>query len=636
MEDVLLFVFDFFMERHIALKEKWLSEVLSLLPSFLQIEKQDVYSAENRDNIASLMYEQWKYTDISETTYPLLKQLGLCLDVRKTCLTQPLVLQICSVVDIGSSFYSQFCALVHEFVDNTGFEPLPDMEHGHGLDDLESKPRRMLSLTVSDGETILRAIEYHSIKSFSLLTKPGCKKRGITACRISNKFFQILLIPPVLYRNGVFLLSSRNVQLLGGDVESVFKDGRPLQMMSRKLNLAIPTSKMKSHGVQKNSVQVDICGNDLVGKLHRDDEINGLSVHSNMYDQKRDNPENNDITKLKSYATEMDKVADEHITECSRNRCELQKSILSAGTTPRTTQISSAPTVILKPVAQISPIYTDGRNPESPSRLEDSPPDFDAARSYTHTTSKSPFLVAFPKMVAGFKNVVCVEELKERVGIQSYLRPGSFRKSVQSGSDEIKLDVIPKKIKVEVIELDDEEDIKPNELSSLTLSSTISSPSTSGVLKTVKNNPEDAVVVKFLALNVVLITDALKQMRFVVGSSRKTIQGIVVDIVKPLRIVDNMWTMKVTIEDDSTDNFICVIDNLTLSTLIGLTPQEAIEIRASHDVCRREDGQRRLAAVEEQLKRLDLLMDVEFFSGGRTDPVIRCIRTLMQALELIN
>uniref|UniRef100_A0A158PC02 RecQ-mediated genome instability protein 1 n=1 Tax=Angiostrongylus cantonensis TaxID=6313 RepID=A0A158PC02_ANGCA len=285
MEDVPSFVFDFFVERHIILKEEWLSNVLIFLFSFFEAD------------IVGFGVDSF--------------------EIVLACVNQPLILQIASVVDIGASFYSQFCALVHEFVDNTGFEPLPDMEHGP-VPTVLQKPRRMLSFTVSDGETILRAIEYHSIKSFSLLTKPGCK---------------ILLIPPILCRKGVFFLKPTNVQLLGDHLFSI--------------------------------------------------------------------------------------------------------------------------------------------------------------------------------------------------------------------------------------------------------------------------------------------------------------KGIVVDIVNPLRIVDDLWTMKVTIQDVSFDNFTCIIDNSTLSSLIGLTPKEAIEIRASSDMNRRQDAQRRLAAVEEQLRRLDLLLDVELFSGARADPIIRNIRTLMQALDVL-
>ncbi|VDP05516.1 unnamed protein product [Heligmosomoides polygyrus] len=147
------------------------------------------------------------------------------------------------------------------------------------------------------------------------------------------------------------------------------------------------------------------------------------------------------------------------------------------------------------------------------------------------------------------------------------------------------------------------------------------------------SNPENELVTKFQRLNIVRLAEAAKQMRWAVGSSRKMVQAIILDIVDPLRIVDGLWTMKVTLQDESVDSFMCLVDSFTLSSLIGLTPGEAMEVRASSDVARRKDGQRRLAAVEEQLRRLDLLLEVEMFSGGRADPVIRSIKTFMQALD---
>ncbi|KAK6026874.1 hypothetical protein OSTOST_07143, partial [Ostertagia ostertagi] len=131
MEDVSSLVFDFFMERHIILKEEWLSKRCLKDPL----------------RIASLVFEQWKYADLEDSTYPLLKQLSISQDTKKQLITHPIVLQINSVVDIGAPCHSQFSALVYEFVDDTGFEPLPEMERGQGLENIDAKPRRMLQFT---------------------------------------------------------------------------------------------------------------------------------------------------------------------------------------------------------------------------------------------------------------------------------------------------------------------------------------------------------------------------------------------------------------------------------------------------------------------------------------------------------
>ncbi|KAJ1372361.1 hypothetical protein KIN20_034500 [Parelaphostrongylus tenuis] len=319
----------------------------------------------------------------------------------------------------------------------------------------------------------------------------------------------------------------------------------------------------------------------------------------------------------------------------------------------------------VKPVAQVSPMHSkEGssrgvRSRRSPIPLEESPPDFDAELDRMQTTMRlsgssdgerrrseaGSEKTSILSLCSSQLDTVGIKEASRvllrrpaTLGIRNYLHSGSLYEQRRNSSEEVTVDpALVKKVKVEVVDLDDEEDIKPTELSNLTASTSLlrTPPPVSEAFKTAQKSQEDEIVAKFQALNVVYIADALKQMRFAVGSCRRTIQGIVVDIVVPLRIVDDLWTMKVTIQDVSIDSFICIIDSSTLSSLIGLTPKEAMEIRASSDMNRRQDGQRRLAAVEEQLKRLDLLLDVELFSGGRADPVIRNIRTFMQALNVL-
>ncbi|KAK6053683.1 hypothetical protein COOONC_08813 [Cooperia oncophora] len=92
MEDVAPLVFDFFMERHIVLKEEWLSDVLTFLASFFERKTKDVLDDPLR--IASLVFEQWKYADLEDSTYPLLGQLSINRDTRKTLINQPLILQV--------------------------------------------------------------------------------------------------------------------------------------------------------------------------------------------------------------------------------------------------------------------------------------------------------------------------------------------------------------------------------------------------------------------------------------------------------------------------------------------------------------------------------------------------------------
>ncbi|KAK6053682.1 hypothetical protein COOONC_08812 [Cooperia oncophora] len=635
------------------------------------------------------------------------------------------VLQINSIVDIGASYHSQFSALVYEFVDDTGFEPLPEMERGQGLDNIDAKPRRMLSFAVSDGETDLRAIEYYSIKSFSLLTKPGSK---------------ILLIPPVLCRKGVLLLKPTNVQLLGaeywrpsehffncaeaicsmltpysgGDVESFFMSGRPLQVMAEKLNVAIPQSKTQNttvlRGELRQSKELNEPGSGTErSKGSKNSNTKPVVIPSGpeppvLCDDDYDfDPAEYDQGEPPCGIEDVDMEAHDSVDQV------VPDSVLTINTNEnsRTSAVfpdhpitRSSERTYTKPVAQISPMTcelskseVEPKNRRCSIELEESPPDFDAelaripkisrltssekadnrgreaegrdnrpANHQSPSTSEDsvntrkrssaarPSLISLCDSQAetsGLKQIPCASfdptRRPVKLGIQGFLHTVSPPTGRQIRERETTSESTRKKVKVEVIDIEDDDDVIHD---AAPLSSNLTQPcsSTQTESQTVKSpqilnrsfqsDIENDLVVKFKKLNIVRIADASKQMRFAVGSCRKTVQAIIVDIIDSLRIVDGLWTMKVSLQDESVDSFVCLIDSPTLSSLIGLTPAEALEVRASNDIERRKDGQRRLGAVEEQLKRLDLLMVVELFSGSRADPVIRSIRTLMQELDV--
>ena len=88
----------------------------------------------------------------------------------------------------------------------------------------------MLYLELTDGQTKMNALEYDSIAELSILTSIGCK---------------ILVLGPVQIRKRTFLLTSGNIQVLGGDVEELMAMNRPLQLLAKKLNKLLPEEKKK-------------------------------------------------------------------------------------------------------------------------------------------------------------------------------------------------------------------------------------------------------------------------------------------------------------------------------------------------------------------------------------------------------
>ncbi|VDO58028.1 unnamed protein product [Haemonchus placei] len=612
MEDVASVVFDFFMERHIVLKEEWLSDALSFLTSSLD-EKAELVELNDPLRIATLVFEQWKYTDLGDSTYPLLKQLSISRDAKKVLITQPVVLQINSVVDIGAPYHSQFSALVYEFVDNTGFEPLPDMEQRQGLENIDAKPRRMLTFTVSDGEIDLRAIEYYSIKSLSLLTKPG----------------------------------SKNDFVSGGDVESHFMIGRPLQVMAEKLNIPVPKSINRGN-LHEETVQCKE-PNEMRTTVEPKDKRVNVAVKPVIIPTGPDAPEICDedydfdpteydkeeaLDGIEDFDMEDNNQNDEAIPESNSFEKTYGNCRPSAVVPESTSTGENSRRICSKPVAQGRDI--DASDNFSPAASED----FGNTRKRSSSARAPTSLISLCDSQAetsGLKQIPCASfdpgRRPIKLGIQGFLQSASPPVRRQISERKTSTETTRKKVKIEVIDLEDDFDsTMPS--SSLTQYCVSTQNESKAVESRSQSNSDNELVVKFQKLNVVRIADALRQMRFAVGSCRKTVQAIILDVVDSLRIVDGMWTMKVSIQDESSDSFMCLIDNPTLSSLIGLTPAEALEVRASSDIERRKDGQRRLGAVEEQLKRLDLLLDVELFSGSRADPVIRGIRTLMQVLDV--
>ncbi|VDN03429.1 unnamed protein product [Thelazia callipaeda] len=214
------FIRNFFREKlNVILQEEWLNEVVIYLRSL-----------EFEHSLLSAVYEQWLYTDLAVSSRALLP-LSVSKHTKRTSLKSTILLQINSIIDIGTSIYSQYRLLTREIEDNSGFQIKPD-ENQAECDPFRNS-NRMLLMEVSDGNSSIKAIEYSSIPDLSLLTTPGCK---------------ILVKKDVCCRRGILLLTEFNCIVLGGDDELLMKTGRPIEMMTKRLNIAIPN--------QGNSLQM--------------------------------------------------------------------------------------------------------------------------------------------------------------------------------------------------------------------------------------------------------------------------------------------------------------------------------------------------------------------------------------------
>ncbi|KAF1750339.1 hypothetical protein GCK72_016888 [Caenorhabditis remanei] len=148
-------------------------------------------------------------------------------------------------------------------------------------------------------------------------------------------------------------------------------------------------------------------------------------------------------------------------------------------------------------------------------------------------------------------------------------------------------------------------------------------------------SPEERAALKaFSALKLSSLTESIKKMKYSIGSKRFLLLAFIVEFVEPLRVIDGLWTMKVQLRDDSGETE-ALIDNRTLERLIGYTCEEAMAVRKSSDLEKRKDGKRRLEALEQQLERLDLIFEIEFFAGTTVScPVIRSMKTLAEQIDV--
>lgn len=197
----------------------------------------------------------------------------------------------------------------------------------------------------------------------------------------------------------------------------------------------------------------------------------------------------------------------------------------------------------------------------------------------------------------------------------------------------------PKKVKIEVDSDDDDIQIIELVTPPPPAKKQISPESKSEIKeeaeeKDVLSSEERAAVTAFSRLKLSSICEILKKIKYSVGSRRFNVLAFVEDIADPLRVVDQLWTMKVKLKDDSGDTE-AFLDNQTLQNLIGYTCEEALAVRKSSDLEKRMDGKRRLEALEQQLQRLDLVFEIEFFAAAtKSCPVIRSMKTLAEQLDV--
>ncbi|XP_041354054.1 recQ-mediated genome instability protein 1-like [Gigantopelta aegis] len=187
---------------HAWLEKSWIKVPHDWIEACLEwIQEQNQGLPLRTDKLNTMVYEQWLMTDLRE-----LSTSCLPLDVAtatKLQLSGNYALQVNSCVDVGIPYYGQLQK-------ERGTENANSMVSGEHTTQpaWQPKPSRMLMLKLTDGMLDVLGMEYQHIPQLKNVV-PGTK---------------ILLQGRVLCRRGVLMLKSDNVQVLGGEVDSLVEN----------------------------------------------------------------------------------------------------------------------------------------------------------------------------------------------------------------------------------------------------------------------------------------------------------------------------------------------------------------------------------------------------------------------------
>lgn len=449
-----------------------------------------------------------------------------------------------------------------------------------------------------------------------------------------------MIEPPCDIRQGTFLLKPNNCKLLGGEVLPLLNSCFPLEQYAKKLRIDdfkptapenVATAPLAT--IQTNSDEIIPQNQSNFGvsssfSIPRPitNSVSGPSAMISRYFTKKPPfntastsraPEPREISP--DIMADTDPENDDYDIEDSDNE--------NHQIAPR----KSADAVLVSSLIR---------------RIQDGDEDFESSRRILNSSPKRRNLIKTPPSAAvrlapgiltsrridpmdeilenmiekGEEPISCPDETKNRNPFRVQSQPPLKRVKVEAESDDDDIQVIelvtpPPPIKKEIIMDEKVEKIEEEGREKVTL-------------------VEQAALKAFSQLKLSTLAESIKKMKYSIGSKRFSLLAFIEDIAEPLRVVDNLWTMKVNLKDDSGET-IAFIDNQTLHNLIGYSCEEAVAVRKSSDMEKRKDGKRRLEALEQQLQRLDLVFEIEFFAGTtRSCPVIRSMKTLAELIDI--
>ncbi|XP_066926996.1 recQ-mediated genome instability protein 1-like [Clytia hemisphaerica] len=239
--------------KHIKAQKDWLEACIEWI-----LEENG--AGTSNSTFANLVYEQWLMADLREISEPIFPSN---IKKLKGNLNGHFCVQVLSVIDIGYSAYSQLQKHKGQELDyDDGDEEEENEAKDFFKKSSDGAPKtannkgkwketqsRMLLIELNDGAQTIEGIEYSSINHLKIENiEPGCK---------------LHLSGPIQCRNSMLLLKSENIQLLGGNVESLMETKSQIDLLSGILNVEVNKDAIKTTNitVKKENVKKPVNNN---------------------------------------------------------------------------------------------------------------------------------------------------------------------------------------------------------------------------------------------------------------------------------------------------------------------------------------------------------------------------------------
>lgn len=206
--DVKSAVNTFLKSKHIQVPDEWLTECIQWVRS--ENTNQNINSSQN---VPEKVYEQWLYCDLTELATCCLP-FGL-QQKKATTITGHFALQVNQIRDVGQAAYAQLLKIQGAETANSDVSAENSYQPGW-----EPKPTRMLVLQLTDGTSVVQAMEYRLIPRLNANLKPGSK---------------ILISGTIQARRGILLLTQEHITILGGEIETLLIPNALENILARQL-----------------------------------------------------------------------------------------------------------------------------------------------------------------------------------------------------------------------------------------------------------------------------------------------------------------------------------------------------------------------------------------------------------------